>query len=165
MKWNEHLWSAIRKFTHAHIPILAKFFSIAWCFATKKLGIFRIRLSSFLRWNFLSFAERLNIFVSFLLPVDGKKINRTKFEIEEENTKLQIARKPPWYPLLFWLLNDRQEKFIKFWKSRGIHGSKMKKIKDLAELSLGVSPFFCGALALLRKQFCWYFLQQTIVRT
>ena len=142
MKWNEHLWSAIRKFTHAHIPILAKFFSIAWCFATKKLGIFRIRLSSFLRWNFLSFAETLNIFVSFLLPVDGKKINRTKFEIEEENTKLQIARKPPWYPLLFRLLNDRQEKFVKFWKFRGISRKQNEENQRPDRIITGVVPFF-----------------------
>ena len=56
----------IRKFTHSQIYILAKFI----------------------------FAGSLNIFVPFLVPVD-KKIHSTKFEIEEENTKLPIARKPP----------------------------------------------------------------------
>ena len=34
----------------------------------------------------------------FLVPVD-KIIHMTKFEIEEENTKLQIARKLPLKPL------------------------------------------------------------------
>ena len=45
-------------------------------------------------WNFLRFAGPLNIFVPSLVLVD-KKIKKTKFEVEEENTKLQIARKLP----------------------------------------------------------------------
>ena len=88
--------------------------------------------------------------MSFLLPVDGKKINRTKFEIEEENTKLQIARKPPWYPLLFRLLNDRQENLSNLSNFEGFHESKMKKIKGLTELSLGVS-LFLWSLSLIAK--------------
>ena len=43
---------------------------------------------------FLRFAGPLNMFVPFLVPIDEKNL-RTKFEIEEENTKLQIARKLP----------------------------------------------------------------------
>ena len=61
----------------------------------------------------LKFAGPLNL-VPVLVPVD-KKNHRTKFEIEEENTKLQIARKLPLQPLFFWLLNDRQDKFHKLW--------------------------------------------------
>ena len=34
------------------------------------------------------------MFVPFLVPIDEKNL-RTKFEIEEENTKLQIPRKLP----------------------------------------------------------------------
>ena len=47
------------------------------------------------------FAGPLNL-VPFLVPVD-KKINKTKFEIEEKNTKLQMARKLPllYNPYLF----------------------------------------------------------------
>ena len=48
-------------------------------------------LSRFLGWNFLRFAGPLNIFVPFLVLVDKK--SKTKFEIEKENTKLQIRRK------------------------------------------------------------------------
>ena len=58
-------------------------------------------------------AGPLNL-VPFLVPVD-KKINKTKFEIEEKNTKLQMARKLPLQPLSFWLLNDQQDKFHKLW--------------------------------------------------
>ena len=74
----------------------------------------------------LKFAGPLNL-VPFLVPVD-KKNHRTKFEIEEENTKLQIARKLPLQPLFFWLLKDRQDNFEKF------HWRKLKKIKGKAKL-------------------------------
>ena len=56
----------IRKFTHAQIQILAKFYSITYCFATKKIGIFRAR------------------FIAFPL---------VEFEVDEENKKLQVAKK------------------------------------------------------------------------
>ena len=56
----------IRKFTHAQIQILAKFYSITCCFATKKIGIFRARLIAF--------------------PL-------VEFEVDEENKKLQVAKK------------------------------------------------------------------------
>ena len=46
-------------------------------------------------------AGPLNL-VPFLVPVD-KKIHKTKFEIEEQNTELQMARKLPLQPLSFWL--------------------------------------------------------------
>ena len=36
-----------------------------------------------------------HIFVPFLIPVEKKNGHKTKFEIEEEHTKLQIARKLP----------------------------------------------------------------------
>ena len=39
---NEYSLSAIRKSTHAQIPILAKFYSIT-CFATKKIEIFQVK--------------------------------------------------------------------------------------------------------------------------
>ena len=62
----------------------------------------------------IKFAGPLNL-VPFLVPVDKKKNHRIKFEMEEENTNLQIARKLPLQPLFFWLLNDRQDKFHKLW--------------------------------------------------
>ena len=46
------------------------------------------------------------------MPVD-EKVHKTTFEIEEEDTKLQIARKLPLEPLFFSALNDRQESFHK----------------------------------------------------
>ena len=61
----------------------------------KKKGSFEQDLSCFLRRNFLRFGVPLNIFVPFLVPVDKKKIHKSKFEIDEENTKLQIVRKLP----------------------------------------------------------------------
>ena len=61
----------------------------------KKQGSFEQDLSCFLRRNFLRFGVPLNIFVPFLVPVDKKKIHKSKFEIDEENTKLQIVRKLP----------------------------------------------------------------------
>ena len=57
-------------------------------FCERKQGSFEQDLWRFLRWNFLRFVGPLNIFVPFLVPVD-------KFEIEKDNTKLQIARKLP----------------------------------------------------------------------
>ena len=56
----------IRKFRHAQIQILAKFYSITCCFATKKIGIFRAR------------------FIAFPL---------VEFEVDEENKKLQVDKK------------------------------------------------------------------------
>ena len=52
--------------------------------------IYRVSFSEI----FLRFAGPLNMFVPFLVPIDEKNL-RTKFEIEEEITKLQIARKLP----------------------------------------------------------------------
>ena len=52
--------------------------------------IYRVSFSEI----FLRFGGPLNMFVPFLVPIDEKNL-RTKFEIEEENTKLQIARKLP----------------------------------------------------------------------
>ena len=49
-------------------------------------------MTGFCRWNFLRFAEVLNMLVAFLVPVE-KKNHRTKFEIEKKNTKLKIGRK------------------------------------------------------------------------
>ena len=46
----------------------------------------------FTRSAILRFAGTLNIFVAFLMPVE-KKNHKTEFEIEKENTKLQIRRK------------------------------------------------------------------------
>ena len=45
---------------------------------------------------FPRFAGALNKFVPFLHCMLITKNQKTKFEIEEENTKLQIARKLPW---------------------------------------------------------------------
>ena len=76
----------VGKSLHAQILNLAKFYSITYCFVTKKIGIFRVRFISFPLVKFQRFAGPLNIFVSLLVPVN-KKILRTKFEMEEENTK------------------------------------------------------------------------------
>ena len=56
----------------------------------------RARFIVFLLVDFLRFAGLFNICVPFLVSVNKKKkIHKTKFEIEEENTKLQIACKLP----------------------------------------------------------------------
>ena len=78
----------IRKSTHAQIPILARFYSITKSFA-------EFDLLRFLQLNFLRFAGSLNIFVPFIVPVDKSNSYGTKFEMEEENTKRQIARRLP----------------------------------------------------------------------
>ena len=63
----EKLWNKrqIRKFMHAQIQILAKFYSFKCCSATKKTGIFRARLIVF--------------------PL-------VKFEVDKENEKLRVAK-------------------------------------------------------------------------
>ena len=57
---------------------------------TKKTGIFGIKFITFLWAEFPNICWTL--FVAFLVPVD-KKNHKAKFEIEKENTKLQIGRK------------------------------------------------------------------------
>ena len=42
----------IRKFTHTQIQILARFYSITWCFTTKKIGISRAKFIAFLSVEF-----------------------------------------------------------------------------------------------------------------
>ena len=54
----------------------------------KEKGNFPVR---FIASPSVEFAGPLNIFVPFLVPTE--KSHKTKFEMEEENTKLQIARK------------------------------------------------------------------------
>ena len=54
------------------------------------------------------------------------------------------------YPLLFRLLNDRQENLSNLSNFEGFHESKMKKIKGLTELSLGLS-LFLWSLSLIAK--------------
>ena len=64
--------------------------------------------------------------MSFLLPVN-KKIHRTKFEIEEENTKFQIARKFLFSPYFFQLLNDCLDNFHNLWKFWEISPKKIEE--------------------------------------
>ena len=66
----------------------------------------------------------------FLVPVDGKN-SRTKFEIEKENTKLQIARKLPLYPLFFLQYSDSS---LKKTKEISLFLSKTLKLSNLQRL-------------------------------
>ena len=108
---------------------------------TKKIGIFRIRLTGFCRWNFLRFAEALNMLVAFLVPVE-KKNHRTKFEIEEKNTKLKIGRKLLLWPLFFRLINDQQDNLHKTVKIlRDLTEANWRKSKAKPNYSWRAPPF------------------------
>ena len=88
----------------------------------------------FTRSTILRLAEPLNIFVAFLMPVE-KKNHKTKFKIEEENTKLQIGRKQLLWPLLCsaykWSAGQSSQSGGNFERSQQ---SKLKKIKGKAKL-------------------------------
>ena len=79
-----HMTRQIRKFTLHYVML--------W---NKENRDLRARFIVFLLVDFLRFAGLLNICVPFLVSVNKNKIHKTKFEIEEENTKLQIACKLP----------------------------------------------------------------------
>ena len=66
-----------------------------------------------------------------------KKIHKDQFEIDEENTKLQIARKLPLKPQFFFqLLMICRKNFTNCENFGQFHRSKLKKIKGKVKLSL-----------------------------
>ena len=56
------------------------------------------------------------------------KIYKTKFQIEEDNTKLQIAK---------WLLNDRQGNFHKLWKFWEISSEQIEENQGQSQIIAG----------------------------
>ena len=62
----------IRKFTHTQIQILARFYSITWCFTTKKIGISRARFIAFPSVEFPMICWTVKHICALLVPVDNK---------------------------------------------------------------------------------------------
>ena len=66
---NEYLFVLNSKVYACSDHILANFSSITQCFATKKIGIFRVK---FIAFPSFPFDGPLSIFVSFLVPVNKR---------------------------------------------------------------------------------------------
>ena len=91
----------IRMFTHLRYRSWRGSIPLRDVLRQRKQGYFEQDLSRFLRCNFLRFAGPSNIFVPFQCLLI-KKIHKTKFEVEEENTKFQIARTMSLLPLFYF---------------------------------------------------------------
>ena len=73
----------LRKCTHAQIQILANFYSITQCFATKKIRIFRAIFIAFPPVEYPQICQIVE-HISVLPTACFQTIHRTKFEIEEK---------------------------------------------------------------------------------
>ena len=74
------------------IPVLAKFYSIMLSFMTMKIGIFQVRFIMFPLVEFPKICWTVKLICALSSAFWLKKIHKTKFEIEEEKIKSQIAK-------------------------------------------------------------------------
>ena len=77
----------IRKFTHTQIQILARFYSITWCFTTKKIGISREKFIAFLSVEFPMICWIIKHICALLVLVDKKNSEDPFFFTKCENFK------------------------------------------------------------------------------
>ena len=110
----------IRKFTHAQIYILAKFYSITLCFATKKTEIFRAWFLTFPSVKFPKiFWTVKHICVVPSRPVDKKKLYDQIWDGRRKNkiaNSEEIAFITPIFSAFKWLAgqNSQNVKTMRF---------------------------------------------------
>ena len=125
----------LRKFTHAQIQMLANFYSIMYCFSTKKIRIFRARFIAFPLVEYLKICLIVE-HISVLPSACFQKIHRTKFEIEDKTQNCKQQGNCLCNPIFFGLQMIGGTNCTNCEHFERSYPSKLKKIKSKAKLTL-----------------------------